>query len=99
MLLLAHPAPDPETITGLEAGQEKEDPISLPTPCQVVLSQTPILHLSPDLALHQRRGIVLIGETEVRALLPAPPLGPLPLCPAPLPEGGGTLIPPLVLVL
>lgn len=42
-------------------------------------------------------GIVLVSRKAVPAPHPVPLLGPLPLCPAPLPGGGGTHILPLVL--
>lgn len=97
-LFLAHPAPDPVPKRGLEAALEKEDPIILPAPCPAVQSLTPIpLDLGLDPTLHLRRGIVLINLKVVQAPHPVLPLGLLPRCPAPLPEGGGgSHIPPLV---
>lgn len=94
MLLLAHPAPE----RGLEAGLEKEDPIVLPALCPAVQSRAPIsLDLGLVPALHLRKGIVPVTPRAVPAPHPVPPLGPLPQCPAPLPGGEGTRIPPLVL--
>lgn len=42
-------------------------------------------------------GIAPVTLEVVPAPHPVPPLGPLPPCPAPLPGGDGTRIPPLVL--
>lgn len=100
MVLLAHPAPDLVPKRGAQAGQEKEDPIVLPAPCPAVQSQTPIpLDLGLDHTLHLRKGIVAVSLGVAPAPHPVPPLGPLPLCPTPLPGEEGTRIPPLALAL
>lgn len=100
MPLLAHPAPDLVPKRGLEAGLEKDVPIALPALCPAIQSQTPIpLDPGLDLTLHLKKGIASVTPGVVPAPHPVPPLGPPPLCPAPLPGGGGTLIPPPVLAL
>lgn len=94
----AHPAPDPAPKKGQEAGPERGDTAVLPAPCPAVQSQTRIpLDLGQDHALHLRKDIVPVTLRAVPAPPPVPHLGPLPLCPAPLPGGGGIRIPPLAL--